>query len=156
MYRTVVVLLGTAAASGCALQMTLPSLHSEACPFAVTDDRPDPEHVYAKAQAVVQIRTIPTASESLRGAVCATGNPSNLGGSSFTITDFSCTASGYIELTYIVELRGLLATASSLLVELRAGSKIDTAIGYVPTGCEQAASIVIPAMARKIHGALGG
>jgi len=149
-------LLVSLTAVGCAHRMILPMSDIGSCPFAVMDDRPDPEHLYAQAQVVLQIQTVPTVSESVRAAVCSSTDHHLLNGAVFTITNFSCIVSGFFKLTYIVELRDLLAKTSAKPLEVRAGNKMDTTEGYVPAGCEEAASGVIPLLARKIRDDFGG
>ena len=160
MLRLFAILLFTAL-HGCVHQITLPLAAGPACSFAVTDDRPDAQHLYAMERHVIQIRTEPTVAESLKGAVCVSSESTAVSRSSFVITDFDCTVSGSFVLTYIVELRGILTKSTGDTMELRAGNKIDAGLDtgagyYIPKGCQMAAAPVIPALAAKIVGAVGG
>lgn len=149
--RIAIILFLSIAAEGCVHHMILPRSNFNGCGFVVVDDRPDPDYFYAKGGAVVQIRPTPSIADSVKGAVCSAVNPQLLKESTFTITDFSCLVLGFFKMTYIVELRGILTKGSDNPLEMGAGKKVDTIDGYVPAGCEKAASEVIPLLANKIQ-----
>lgn len=142
-------------AAGCTHHISLldPTLKTPAsCGLQVTDVRPDPAALYFRStkstgRAVLE----PPIAEIIRRSACAVLPPQRLANAAkFVVTDFECTVTGFFELRYVVDLRGRLEIPGQIPVELRSGNVQLSSNGYVPKGCEVAATPALSVLAAEI------
>jgi hypothetical protein len=142
--------------AGCSHNITLKkpdSILQANCGLSVYDSRPEPEIMTARTAEGVYLRILikTDLSSTLDSYVChSLESKQKLNGVKFTITDFDCTSSGFLELSYIVDLRGRLEIPLETPVEIRSWEKHITTNGYVPTGCEVSALNTVISSSKKI------
>lgn len=146
-------------ATGCTFRLVLAPPTSpvpSSCALKVVDTRPDPDAMYFKGSGGTG-RAIPepSVSEAIRRAACASMPTASLErAATFVVTDFECTASGFLEIRYVVDLRGRLEIPGYAALALRRGNMVQSYEGVWPKACESTAKPIFSALATDIARAI--
>lgn len=141
--------------AGCAaVNIQLPAQQASAtCGLVASDTRPDPSTlVFKKLLQIEPMATTPSASESVRQSVCAAMPTAPA--ARFVLTDFDCSATGFWDIRFVVDLRGRLERTGQQTIEVRANKVLESHDANYRTMCQEAGAAVVSAAARDVAQAL--
>lgn len=154
MISVITSLAFTALLNGCThhLALTYRNTSDTDCAIRVSDSRPDPDFLYARAtEGIVRISISPGLALTVSKSVCSSlQDRLSMRTVKFVITDFECVVTGFFEQRYIADLRGRLETEGNAPHEIRVSNVFVTSNGYIPKGCEIASAPLIDRLSDEI------
>ncbi len=158
MMGIIMILSFTILLNGCTHHLALAyrSTSDSDCPFRVSDNRPDPDFLYARAtEGIARISISPSLATAVLKSVCSSvQDRTRILSAKFVITDFECVVTGFFELRYVADLRGRLETEGNAPREIRVSNVSVTSNGYIPKGCEVASTPLIDRLSDEIAASL--
>ena len=147
------------AITGCTFRLAIPPPSRpvpSSCALTVFDNRPDKEAMYFKGSGGTGRAIVaPSISEAIRQATCAALPTANLATpATFVVTDFECSASGFLEIRYVIDLRGRLELPGRSALEVRSGNMLLSYDGMWPKVCELLATPVASILAEDLARAI--
>jgi len=144
--------------NGCTkhLALTYRSTAYTDCPLRVSDNRPDPDFLYAHAtEGIARILMTPSLAIAVSKSICSRlQNSASMRSVKFVITDFECVVTGFFELRYVADLRGSFEMEGNAPHEIRVSNVLVTSNGYIPKGCEAASAPLIDMLSDEIASTL--
>jgi len=137
--------------TACTQTLEVPGFSNTSCGFTVDDNRADPGYLYAHGSTVNSFPIAPPLSDSLTGAVCSKVQSVE---AEFKIDSFSCTATGFIDVSYKVELSGALIKPDGSSENLKSWDKKSSSSSFIVDNCAAAAKTTIFSLAESISSRL--